>query len=165
MERLMFGKGDKIVYPLYGAGVIEDIEERELDGENLWFYVLRIPVSSLKIMISSEKAESLGIRGVHDRDEIRGVISSVVGEPINMTDNWNQRYKENMERIKTGRLSEVSLVYRNLLARELERGLSTAEKKMLSTAKQIIVSEIILSADVEREEAEDILAECVGYAV
>ena len=154
----MFKKGDKIVYPLYGAGVIEDLETKDIDGEEQEYYVLRIPVGNLKIMISAEKAEKRGIREVYGKDEMLRVINGVSWEPVEMPENWNQRYKENMERIKSGRLSEVALVYRNLLAREKERGLSTAEKKMMTTAKQIILSELILSLDIEKEESEEILA-------
>jgi len=155
----MFSKGDKIVYPLYGAGVIEDLEEKEVDGQNQLYYVLRIPVGNLKIMISAGKAESLGIREIYAKEEIIKVIGQVVDVSINMPENWNQRYKENMERIKSGKLEEVALVFRNLRDRERERGLSTAEKKMMTTAKQIILSELILSHDVEKAEAESILVE------
>ena len=158
----MFSKGDKIVYPLYGAGVIEDIEEKEMDGENQSYYVLRIPVGDLKIMISANKAETLGIREIYAKDEIIKIIGQVIGVNVNMPENWNQRYKENMERIKSGKLEEVSLVYRSLRERERERGLSTAEKKMMTTAKQIILSELILSHDVEKSEAEDILIDIFG---
>ena len=155
----MFDKGDKIVYPLYGAGVIEDLEERETDGDKQMYYVLRIPVGNLKILISANKAESLGIREVCAKDEMLGIMADVTREPIEMPENWNQRYKENMERIKSGRLSEVALVFRNLLVRERERGLSTAEKKMMTTAKQIILSELILSQNVEKPRAEEILSQ------
>lgn len=158
----MFNKGDKIVYPLYGAGVIENLEEKEIDGNNQLYYVLRIPVGNLKIMISAGKAESLGIREIYHKDKIVDVIGSVRGLPIDMPENWNQRYKENMEKIKSGKLEEVSLVFRNLYERERERGLSTAEKKMMTTAKQIILSELILSQDVEKSDAEDILTQTIG---
>jgi len=158
----MFSKGDKIVYPLYGAGIIEDLEEREIDGNQQLYYVLRIPVGNLKIMINSGKAESLGIREIYSKDTILEVIGSVAGLPIEMPENWNQRYKENMERIKSGKLEEVALVFRNLRDRERERGLSTAEKKMMTTAKQIILSELILSQDVDKPTAEDILINMFG---
>jgi CarD family transcriptional regulator len=152
----MYQKGDKIVYPLYGAGVIEDIEEKDTgDGELQTYYVLNIPVGNLKIMISAAKAESQKVRAVHDRAEIGGLISRAA--EIAMPDNWNQRYKENMERIKSGEITQVSIVFYNLLLRERERGLSTAEKKMMTTAKQIILSELILSHEAEKNEAEEIL--------
>lgn len=158
----MFSKGDKIVYPLYGAGVIEDLEEKEIDGHHQWYYVLRIPVGNLKIMISADKAESLGIREIYDKNEIMEVLGKVVEHPIDMPENWNQRYKENMDKIKSGKLEEVALVFRNLRDRERERGLSTAEKKMMTTAKQIILSELILSQNVDKSDAEEILAKTFG---
>ena len=153
----MFAKGDKIVYPMYGAGVIEELEDREIDGDNRVFYVLKIPVGNLKIMISAMNAEQLGIRRIYGKDEMLRIVGSVASRPIEMPENWNQRYKANMEKIKSGKLSEVALVFRNLLLRERERGLSSAEKKMLTIAKQIILSELILSHDVEKGKAEDIL--------
>jgi len=151
----MHQKGDKIVYPLYGAGVIEDVEVKEIEGEAQTYYVLNIPVGNLKIMISAAKAEAQKVRSIHSGDEIKKMLAEAA--EIAMPDNWNQRYKENMERIKSGELSQVAIVYYNLLLRERERGLSTAEKKMMTTAKQIILSEMILSLDVEKEAAEEML--------
>jgi len=153
----LFVKGDKIVYPMYGAGVIEELEDREIDGDNKVFYVLKIPVGNLKIMIAAMNAEQLGIRRIYGKDEIISIVGSVAARPVEMPENWNQRYKANMEKIKSGKLSEVALVFRNLLLRERQRGLSSAEKKMLTIAKQIILSELILSHDVEKCKAEDIL--------
>ena len=153
----MYQVGERIVHPLYGAGVIENLEEKDVEGVIQTYYVLQIPVGNLKIMISAAKAKTQGIRGVHSGDEIVGIVSSILGSPIDMPDNWNQRYKENMERIKSGQLTEVALVYRNLLLRERERGLSTAEKKLMTSAKQIILSELILAKDIDRPEAETLL--------
>jgi len=153
----MYKVGEKIVHPLYGAGVIENLEEKEVDGILQTYYVLQIPVGNLKIMISASKAEAQGIRNIHSNEQIVDIICETMDAPIDMPDNWNQRYKENMERIKSGKLSEVSLVYRNLLLRERERGLSTAEKKLMTTAKQIILSELILAKDIERTDAENML--------
>ncbi|MCL2360310.1 MAG: CarD family transcriptional regulator [Defluviitaleaceae bacterium] len=155
----MYQVGEKIVHPLYGAGIIENLEDKEVDGILQTYYVLQIPVGNLKIMISAAKAEAQGIRAIHGSEEIVGIIASIVDDAIDMPDNWNQRYKENMERIKSGKLCEVSLVFRNLLLRERERGLSTAEKKLMTTAKQIILSELILAKDMERTEAETLLEE------
>ena len=158
----MYTIGEKIVHPLYGAGVIESLDEKDVDGVLQTHYVLQIPVGNLKIMISAAKAQAQGIRGVHGADKIEGIIKSILEDPIDMPDNWNQRYKENMERIKSGSLAEVSLVYRNLLLRERERGLSTAEKKLMTTSKQIILSELILAKDIERVDAETLLEEIFG---
>ncbi|MDR0999669.1 MAG: CarD family transcriptional regulator [Clostridiales bacterium] len=153
----MFCKGDKIVYPIHGAGVIEKLERQEIDGAIQTMYVLRIPVVNLTIKIAANNAESLGVRPIYTKEEIMNIIQSVSHTPIDMPDNWNQRYKLNMERIKSGKLMEVAVVFRNLLLRERERGLSAAEKKMLTTAKQIILSELILANDTDRYQAEELL--------
>lgn len=156
----MFSIGDKIVYPMYGAGVIEDLEEKSVDGENVLYYVLKIPVGNLKILISTAKAEKLGLRQISNSEEVLGIIKNV--STIEMNDNWNQRYKDNMERIKTGNLEKVMQVFKTLIFRERQKCLSSAEKKMLGTTKQIILSEIILSQDVEKEQAEAILTEAIS---
>lgn len=151
----MFSVGDKIVYPMYGAGVIEDIEEKEVMGNKNLYYILRIPVGNLKITVSAKKAEELGIRDVSSSEDVMSIINEV--SPISMPDNWNVRYKENMDRIKTGDLNKVVEVFKTLISRESKKSLSSAEKKMLGTTKQIILSEIIVSHDICKEEAEEIL--------
>jgi len=155
----MYNKGDKIVYPLYGAGIIEDLEEKDINDELLTYYVLHIPVGNLLIKISAAKAESLGVRPILSKEAIFNELTYVVNNQVDMPDNWSLRYKENMDRIKTGALSHVAIVFRSLLLRERDRGLSTAEKKMMTTTKQIILSELMLSLEVERLEAENILTE------
>ncbi len=155
----MFDVGDKVVYPMYGAGVIEGLEEKAIDGQTIMYYVMKIPVGNLKIMISANKAETLGIREVSGSDEVMSIIRDAL--PISMSDNWNQRYKENLERIKTGELMKVVEVFKTLIYRERLKGLSSVEKKLLGTAKQIILSEIIMSQNVDKEHAESILAETV----
>ena len=157
----MFNEGDKVVYPMYGAGVIETLEEQEIDGQSQIYYVLRIPIGNLKIMVAVENAEIKGIRRVLPSDALLHTIGGVRERPVVMHENWNQRYKENMEKIKTGHLGETAEVFRNLRQRERERGLSSAEKKMLTNVKQIILSEIILSHDVERVDAELILEQAI----
>jgi len=153
----MYKKGDKIVYPLYGAGVIEALEDKEINGEIQSYYVLLIPVGNLRIMISAAKAESLHVRPVYEKDVLLGYLKESLSTTAVIPENWNLRYKENMERIKTGDLVQVALVFNNLLLRERERGLSTAEKKMMTTAKQIILSELMLSMDIDRPASENIL--------
>ncbi len=153
----LYSIGDKVVYPLYGAGVIEKLEQLEVDGKMQVYYVMLIPTGNLKIKISAGKADNMGIREVYDKERVLDIIKNVINEPIEMSENWNQRYKENLEKIKTGNLSEVAVVFRNLLYREREKGLSSAEKKMLTTAKQIVVSEIILTQNLEKMAAEEML--------
>jgi CarD family transcriptional regulator len=159
---LVFQKGDKVVYPTHGAGVIEGLEYKNVDGQDLTYYVLNIPIGNLRISVSAKNAENLGIREIMPRDLLIQTISQVRYLPVHMSDNWNQRYKDNMAKIKTGNLLEVCEVFRNLRLREKGRSLSSAEKKVLSTAKQIILSEIILSHSVERPQAEEILEQMIS---
>ncbi|MCL2874328.1 MAG: CarD family transcriptional regulator [Defluviitaleaceae bacterium] len=163
----MFCVGDKIVYPMYGAGIIEDLEHKSIDGglTNNVYYVLNIPVGNLKIMLSANKAVGLGVREISHEDEVVDIIESIMSEPIDMPENWNERYKLNMEKIKTGRLSEAALVFRNLMIREQKRVLSSAEKKVLTSAKQVILSELILSLNIEKSEAEAILMRTLEKSV
>ena len=155
----MFVVGDRVVYPMYGAGEIEDIEKKEIDGEEKDYYVINIPNGSLKIRISVNKADSLGLRHISDVRFIEKSMKDVSLTPVEMHDNWNQRYKVNMEKMKTGKLIEVATVVRNLLVRENEKGLSGAEKKMLNNARQIVLSEIIYAKSMEKEAAEKFMAE------
>lgn len=154
----MFVKGDKVVYPMYGAGVIEDIEEKMIDGNVQSYYIIRIPNGNLKIMVSSLKAGEVGLRDVCESQEVHSLMKAAAGLPIVTTENWNLRYKQNMEKIRTGKLEEVCGVVRGLRQREQIKGLSSAEKKMLNNAKQIIISEIAYSFEVEKPIAEQMLS-------
>lgn len=154
----MFLEGDKIVYPMYGAGTIEGIEEKNVDGMDEAYYIIRVPNGNLKIRLSVKKADTIGLRGVSGIDQVVKTMESVANNPVATTENWNQRYKENMEKIKTGKLYDVAEVVRNLVLREKVRGLSGAEKKMLNNARQIVISEIAYSHDIEKEKAEELLS-------
>ena len=157
----MFQQGDKVVYPIHGAGVIEGLEKKSVDGAEQTYYTLSIPVGNLKISVSAKNAENVGIRKIMPKEDLSNTISKVQYLPVKMSDNWNQRYKDNMSKIKTGNLVEVCEVFRNLRLREKDRSLSSAEKKVLTTAKQIILSEIILSYSVEKSQAEEILEKSI----
>jgi len=144
---------------MHGAGVIEDFEEELIDGKNRQYYVLRIPVGNLKIMVSIENIDNMNIRRVLAPEQLDQIMGQVTAAPLTICSNdWNQRYKDNMEKIRSGCLAEIAMVFRNLHQRERERGLlSTAEKKMLTTAKKLILSEIILSYGIDKFKAEEIL--------
>lgn len=154
----MFKIGDKIVYPMYGAGIIDSIVETELDNDIDKHYIIRIPNGNLKIRVAVKKVEAIGVRPLSDEDTISQAIDKASKTPVVIQKNWNIRYKENLEKIKTGRLADVMEVARNLMLREREKGLSTAEKKMLHNAKQFVVSEIAYSKEIGQEKAEEYLA-------
>ncbi len=159
----MFSIGDRVVYPMYGAGVIEGIEDRVIDGKNLTYYVLNISVGNLKIMVSKDKAEKGGLREICAADEVRSIVNEA--KPIKMSDNWNIRYKDNMEKLKTGDLFKIMEVFKTLILRERSKSLSSVEKKLMGTAKQIILSEIILSQNVDKPDAEELLMNGIAVSL
>ncbi len=150
----MFCVGDKIVHPMHGAGVIESIVDEKIGRDLVRFYVFKMPVSGLTLKIPTENSELIGIRAVLPAERIEQVLADIPKLSADMTTNWNHRYRENMERIKSGDLLEVSGVIKALMRRDGERGLSTGERKMLHNAKQILLSEIVLSEGVEYADAE-----------
>lgn len=153
----MFVIGDRIVYPMHGAGVIEQIEEKQILGEVRKYYILRVPCGDMKIMIPIESSQEIGVRAIISMDEISEVMEVLSAESSEMSNNWNRRYRENMEKLKTGDIYNVAEVVRNLMRTDKEKKLSTGEKKMLSNAKQILISEIILVKDIDHDAAEKII--------
>lgn len=145
----MFSIGDKIVYPMHGAGVIESVEEREILGELKRYYVMRMPIGEMKVMVPISSVNDIGLRKVIDEDGVTKVLTILQDKDSPMSANWNRRYRSNMEKIKSGNIYELAEVVRNLWSRDKEKGLSTGEKKMLDNARQILVSELVLAKDSE----------------
>ena len=135
----MFQVGDKVVHPMHGAGVIDSIVREKISGKAMDFYVFKMPISGLTLKIPTVNSEAIGVRAVKSADEIEAVIARIPALGIDMTSNWNHRYRENMDRLKSGDLDEVS----------------NGERKMLHIAKQILVSEIVLAEDVAYPDAEE----------
>lgn len=153
----MFNIGDKIVYPMHGAGVIESIEEKEILGQKQNYYVVKMPVGDMKVMIPTHNVEDIGIRQVINVQDVDKVFAILQEQNINVTSNWNKRYRENMVKIKSGNIFEVADVVRTLMIREKEKGLSTGERKMLNSARQILVSELVLAKGMNQYEIEGII--------
>jgi CarD family transcriptional regulator len=118
------------------------------------YYLLKLPVGGMLVMIPTENSEEIGVRPVVDKDEAERVIAAMPGIKVEMDQNWNRRYRENMLRLKSGDLIEVARVVKGLMIRDVDRGLSTGERKMLHSAKQILISEIVLSQSSSYEEVE-----------
>ncbi len=149
----MFNVGDRVVYPMHGAGVIESIEEKEVLGERQKYYIMRLPIGDMKVMIPLENVGDIGLREVINEAEVTKVFELLEGDQSKMSSNWNRRYRANMEKIKTGDIYEVAEVVRNLYIRDIRKGLSTGERKMLDSAKQILISELVLAENTDEEEA------------
>ena len=150
----MFNVGDKIVYPMHGAGTIDAIEEKNILGENQSYYVIKMP-GEVKVMVPTDRAEQIGVRNVIGKEEAEKVISILGEDETEMSQHWNKRYRDNMEKMKSGSIYEVAGVVRNLSFKQKEKGLSTGEKKMLNNAKQILVSELVLAEHANKDEVEE----------
>lgn len=152
----MFNVGDKIVYPMHGAGTIDAIEEKNILGEKQNYYIIKMP-GEVKVMVPTNKAEEVGVRNVINKEEAAKVMSVLGENETEMSQNWNKRYRDNMEKMKSGDIYEVADVVRNLSFKQKEKGLSTGEKKMLNNAKQILVSELVLAEHASQEEVEKLV--------
>lgn len=149
----MFSIGDKVVYPMHGAGTIESIEEKEMFGEASNYYIIKMPIGDMKLMVPTESAEDIGVREVSNMNITQDVFAILEKpkEEYVYENNWSRRYKVNIEKIKSGDIKELADVVRDLSHRHMERGLSTAEKKMLTQSKEILISELILSEGLDHQ--------------
>jgi len=147
--------GDKVVYPMYGAGVIEAIEEHEILGSRQNYYVLTMPYGAMRVMIPLENVEHIGLREVIDKVEISKVwdVLKTTPEPIHV--NWNRRFNSNLAKIKTGDIFEVAEVVRNLILQDKEKKLSTGERRLLDIARQVLISELVLACGSDASSIEE----------
>ena len=152
----MFNIGDKIVYPMHGAGTIDSIEEKDILGEKQSYYILKMP-GEVKVMVPIAKAEEVGVRSIIDKSSADKVFQVLEQDETEMNKNWNKRYRDNMDKLKSGDIYEIADVVRNLSFKQKEKGLSTGEKKMLLNAKQILVSELVLAEHSNKDEIEEIV--------
>lgn len=157
----MFRIGDKIVHPMHGAGVVDGIVQRKVNGVVRDYYTLKLPIGGMLVMIPTDHCEQIGVRAILSGDEAGKILDQLSGVQVEMQSNWNHRYRENMERLKSGDLMEVAKVVKGLVLREGRRGLSNGERKMLHSAKQILVSEIGLAQSITYQEAEDRLEQAL----
>ncbi len=150
----MFNVGDYIVYPMHGAGTIDAIEEKDILGQKQAYYIIKMP-GEVKVMIPTAQAEKVGIRNIIDKSQAVKVFDILSENETQTEMNWNKRYRENMDKMKTGDIYEVADVVRNLSFKQKEKGLSTGEKKMLTNAKQILISELALAEESSQEQVEE----------
>ena len=152
----MFNVGDKIVYPMHGAGTIDAIEQKDILGEKQDYYIMKMP-GEVKVMVPISKAQEIGVRNIINKEEAGKVLQVLEADETQMSTNWNKRYKENMDKMKSGSVYEVADVVRNLSYKQKEKGLSTGEKKMLNNAKQILVSELVLAEHSTADEVQNLI--------
>lgn len=150
----MFSVGDLVVHPMHGAGMIDSVIQERISGVTQEYYVFKMPTSGLVLKIPVSNSDVIGIRPIITAEAAERLIADIPALEVESNSNWNKRYQENMRRLKSGDLYEVARVIRALMCREERRGLSTAERKMLHTAKQIMISELVLSEHGDYQEIE-----------
>ena len=152
----MFNVGDKVVYPMHGAGTIDSIDKKNILDEEVEYINISMP-GGVKVMVPSNQASKQGLRNIISQNEVDRVFGILENDETEMSDNWNKRYRDNMDKMKSGDIYEVADVVRNLSFKQKEKGLSTGEKKMLNNAKQILVSELVLVENASSTEMEKIV--------
>jgi CarD family transcriptional regulator len=152
----MFKVGDLAVYPAQGVGVIEAIENRDIGGSRQLFYIMKIRGNGMKIMIPMESAKSVGLREVIMETEIPKVYEILrMKDVIVDKQTWNKRYREYLEKIKTGSVFEIARVLRDLLILKSDKNLSFGERKMMDTAKSLLVKEISVASNSAETKVEE----------
>ena len=150
----MFDVGDKVVYPHHGAAVVERREEREVFGQRREYLVLKLAYGDLTLMVPADNVDEVGLREVINDEEVEEVFAVLRKKEARMPTNWSRRYKNHVEKLKSGDIYQVAEVVRNLSIRDRDKGLSAGEKRMLTRARQILVSELTFAIGVSESEAE-----------
>lgn len=154
----MFNIGDKIVYPMHGAGVIESIEEKEVLGERQKYYVMRMPIGDMKVMVPTTRTKDIGIREIIKQNEVENVFNTLTKCITTSTElNWNKRYRENMEKMKSGDIFEIVDVVKSLANKDKEKGLSICERRLFNNAKDLLISEIALANQLDKGQVENMI--------
>ena len=160
----MLNIGDKIVYPMHGAGIISGIEECEVLGDAKTYYVLELPMGNVKVMIPTDNSDNVGLRGIISAAEVEKVVEVLRAKPDRSVGSWNKRYHANLERMKSGDLRDVAAVTRNLICQDRKKRISGGERRLLDLSKQILVSELVYAMDKNPDEVETWLLETVTHA-
>lgn len=143
----MFNIGDKVSHPMHGAGVIVDIVDRSINNKYQPFYLVDMVCGSMSVLIPCASCESIGVRYIIGDSEAKQIIACIPELSVESDDNWSKRYKDNLEKIKSGDLYQVAEVVKSLMLRDRIKSLSTGERKLLGMAKSILVSELVLATD------------------
>ncbi|HAM03297.1 MAG TPA: CarD family transcriptional regulator [Acidimicrobiaceae bacterium] len=158
---MVFDIGDKVVYPHHGAAIVERREVKEAFGEKKEYLVLRLAYGDLTLMVPADNTDGVGLREVINDEEVEEVFAVLRKKEARMPTNWSRRYKNHSEKLRSGDIYQVAEVVRNLSIRDKDKGLSAGEKRMLSRARQILVSELTFALDVDEATAEKRLDEAL----
>lgn len=157
----MYETGDKVLYPMHGAGIIAGIEERVVLGEKKSYYVMNMPLGAMTVMIPVDNCDEIGVRFIITEDEGRRVLEKFRSIEIDFDDNWNRRHRENMLKLKSGDIYQVLGVVKTLMYMDKKKGLSTSERKMMGVARQIVTSELVLTGVADISDIESIMTDTI----
>jgi len=150
----VFKIGDMAVYPTHGVGIIESIEIKEISGDKQTFYVLRVLGNGMTIMVPTDNADSVGLRQIISQKQVSKVYKILKKKDIEIdAQTWNRRYREYVEKIKTGSIFEVAGVLRDLFLLRLDKDLSFGERRMLDTARNLLIKEL----SIVKKSSEDVV--------
>ena len=162
---MRYSIGDKVVHPMYGAGTIKNITEIEVIGNKGLYYVLDFIMGNMVIEVPVDNADMIGIRAVISQEEAKNVIERFCTYEICIDSNWNKRQRDNSKKMKSGDIYIVLEVLKELMYRERNNGLSTSERKTMATARQIVVSEIVMSGYADLESVEEIMGDSIDMLI
>jgi CarD family transcriptional regulator len=152
-----FRKGDTVVHPEHGAAVIEEVRVKEFLGEKRKYLVLRVVYGDLTVLVPIDSTDQVGLRPCVSKNEAKKVLKVLTEEESSVAANWSRRIKNNLEKHHTGDTNEVAEVLRNLAIRDREKGLSAGEKRMITKARQILISELSFATEKSEDEAEALI--------
>jgi len=158
----MYKQGDKLVYPMHGVGIIEAIEKKEVLGQKLEFYIMTIVNNGMKVMIPVKNADQVGLRPIISKNEVKKVLTIISQGETEREDDWKLRYQNNIDKIKSGSIYEVSKVARDLYRRGREKELSIMERKLYENAYNLLIHEIALAKSIDIEEAGNDVSEALS---
>ena len=151
----MYQIGDLVAHPLHGAGSICEIEQKRIDGQYRDYYVMRIAKGNMRVMVPVDGCEAVGLRPIISSCQAEEIFQRIPELSVIEDSSWNKRYRDNMLKLRSGNLLEVASVMKSLVNRDQLRGLSTGERKMLHSAKQILISEFVLCLQSSYDEVEE----------
>ena len=154
--------GDKVVYPMHGAGEITGIEEQEVGGVTQSYYILRLPMGSMKLMLPVDKIEEIGLRDIIDKSRLEELEEVLSGESDMAQGSWNKRFHLTLDRLKTGDVLEVAAVVRNLTRQNLKKKIPSGERRLMDLSRQILISELVYVLDKNPDEVTDWVDKIIG---
>jgi CarD family transcriptional regulator len=151
--------GAKVVYPLHGVGIISSIEDKTVLGETRSYYIIKLAISDMTVMIPTHRSDELGLRLVVTSKDIKEALRIIEEDSADIDEDWKTRYQNNFDKIKSGSIFDVAEVVRNLFHRNKIKELSIMEKKLYENAYRLLVDEISIVKDMKKEAVQDIVAE------